>query len=792
MEGNASNRYVFDEFTLDVSRASLLRGGEPVSLRPKAFDALEYLVEHRGRLATKDELIKALWPNVIVTDDSLAKCVQEVRDALDDRSHRYVKTIPRRGYIFDAPVVVDRPTPHADEEAPAVASHESTDSTGPEPMTAGPQARRKRRLGAVGWAASATAVLAAIGGGALYWLERSAATSPAADQSQPAAGSVAVLPFVSISADAGEDYFSDGVSEELITVLANIPGLHVPSRTSSFAFKGTSTDLRTIAVALNVDHVLEGSVRKAGDQVRITAQLIDVVTDSHVWSATYDRELTDIFRIQDEIAQSVAGALRIELAGGELPEQSSARTASFEAHDAYLRGLHYIRTQRSEDIAQARTFFERAIELDPEYAAAHAELALALLTAHMYGAIDADEAFAQAAQAISRALALDADLDEAHLASGALNSRRGDVSAADADYRRAIELNPALSRAYYGRLLTSASGDESRASLEKALELDPLNGLFNWWMGNVWLQQGDAERAQAYYRRAVEFEPMQPNAYSGLGDVEIMSGRLDEGLRWFLEGLQRDPGQAHMTAIIGLFYRSLGDLETAQLWFDRGAALYGARPLQRFFREFMPLVVRNEDPAMLLAVLRDIPVDQVRALGGRIFRKAALATGDLDGIEAFYRQNWPQLFVPEPPVNAYNYGVATDLAWLAVAQGQTERALVLLDRALAVARDPTDRPPSPVDWGLVMIETEALALRGDKDAALAALRRAIDAGWRWDWWQVETDPTLAAIASEPEFAAMIAEVKADLAAQLERVREMERNGDLPNVPEPSSAGVISE
>ena len=765
MEQSASCLYVFGDFTLEPDRARLSCRGEPVSLRPKAFDTLRYLIEHRGRVTTKDELLHALWPKVVVTEDSLVKCIQEVRGALDDDGHRYVKTIPRRGYLFDAAVTVLAAPSGSDVLAPL--------SPAPEPAPTG--AFRSRPIRRLDLAASAVVLLLAVAFVAYRF--GSAPDRTRTDRGASAGQSVAVLPFVTIGPDPAEDYFSDGISEELMNVLANVPGLHVPSRTSSFAFKGSNADVRTIASALDVEHVLEGSVRKAGTRVRITAQLIDVATDSHLWSATFDRELTDVFAIQDEIARNVAAALRIELLGGELTDGSGSRTENVAAYDAYLRGMHYRRRQRLEDNPQVRQSFRLAIELDPGYAAPYAGLAIASLTAQSNGIMDRDVAFAEAESAIARALELEPDLALAYVARGQLQRFKGDYLAADADLRRAIDLQPNLADAHFHRMFAlGALGrfTEARASLEKALELDPLNGFFNRWMGNVQLALGNPAKARIYDERAVEFEPSQPNAYAGLGDIAIVTGHVDDALAWYLKGNAQDPGHAHITALIGSVYLSLGDGERARLWFEKAADMYQDESVSRFFRDFMPVAGPPSDPAALLGLLRELPTSHFVALGTRLFRKAALQTGDLEGIEPFYRRYWPELFAVSPHVDANNFGAATDVAWLLLSVGKAERASELLDLVHAVLRDPEERSIDPPEWSVAITEVEALALQGRKAEALAALRRAVDAGWRIEWWQVESDPTLASISATPEFRAMIAEVKADLAVQLERVRAAER------------------
>lgn len=803
MDSSARLLYVFGRYTLDCPGARLLKDGEPVALRPKSFDALAYLVHRHGRLVGKDELIRALWPRVVVTDDSLVKCIQEVRSALGEDGRAYIRTVPRRGYVFEGPVheqaVAPRIDPASEHESSNAAPEAEPESTGSALPRSGetPPAARARPSPTEGFAAAngrfivlalAALLLAAVAlviGQRLGRDDSSAAATVAARQPAATQKSVAVLPFVSISADPDQDYFSDGISEELLNVLANIPGLHVPSRTSSFAFKGAAVDLKTIAEALGVDHVLEGSVRKAGDQVRVTAQLIDVATDSHIWSATYDRELTNVFAIQDEIARSVAAALEVRLLGDRLPERHGSRTENVEAHDAYLLGLHGLATQRSEDILRSRESFLRAIRLDPGYAAAHAALAMAVISAQGYGLMNRDEALEEAARAVEQALALAPNLPDVRTASAALLAERRDYTAAEAEYRRAIDLNPAFSLAHFGLFSTlgrTGRVQEARASLERALEFDPLNGFLNWWMGNARLSLGDADGARTYYRRGVEFEPSQANSYAGVGDTAIVSGRLDEGLRWYREGLEQDPGQAHMTTIVGLLYHSLGDLDRARVWFEHAAPMYRDESLAQLNRELDSLVLRNEDPNALLGLLRQVPRSAFSAFGTRLFRKAALRTGDLEGIEALFRAHWPSLFEPEPRIDATNYAVATDVAWLAAARGQTARAEALLERVIAIVNDPSARPIEPIDWGTVLVEAEAFALLGDEAQALAALGRAVDGGWRFDWWQVEHDPTLASIRDAPEFAARLGEVRADLAEQLERVRELEGAGVLSGLP----------
>ena len=271
----SSETVSFDVYTLDLMRCALLRGGETIGLRPKAFDVLRYLVEHAGRLVSKEELVGAVWRGISVTDDSVVQCVKDIREALSDDNHRIIQTVPRRGYLFAARV--------------------------------GPS-------------------------------------------------SIAVLPFADLSGDSeNSEYLGDGLAEELINTLTQIPGLKVTSRSSSFRFRGKAQDIRSIGKALNVTTILEGSVRRAGDQLRITAQLVSVDDGYHLWSETYDRRLGDVLAIQEDIARAIADRLQVR-PRGDIPKPKARRhTDNTEAYHLYLTRCQ--QTLRREHLVFSRQHY---------------------------------------------------------------------------------------------------------------------------------------------------------------------------------------------------------------------------------------------------------------------------------------------------------------------------------------------------------------------------------------------------------------------------------------------------
>src|SRR5712692_1494889 len=313
---------------LNLQTLQLRRGQQEVKLTPKALAVLRVLVAQPGQIVTKDELFQAVWPQTVVSDDALTTCILELRQALRDnaRQPRYIETVHRQGYRFIAPI------------AP--------------PDTAAPPARSSSFKVQGGEEAQPPAL-------------------PLPDKP-----SIAVLPFTNLSSDPEQDYFGDGLTDDLITDVSKIAALFVIARHSVFTYKGKAAKVQEISKELGVRYVLEGSVRKTDDQVRINAQLVDTATGHHLWAERYDRPLQDLFVVQDEISQKIVTALKVKLTAEEQDRFQRAPTNNLEAYDFYLRGLEsfFDALYKNETFAQARQMFERAIALDSQYAAAHARL----------------------------------------------------------------------------------------------------------------------------------------------------------------------------------------------------------------------------------------------------------------------------------------------------------------------------------------------------------------------------------------------------------------------------------
>jgi len=535
-------RYSFGDYTLDLDRGALLRGGEDVKLRPKSFEVLRLLVQRHGQLVTKDDLLGSVWAEVVVTDGAVAQCLIDVRRAIGDESQQVIRTVPRRGYILDVPVTEGDGVPLRTNEPARNLSQATSAPASP------------RRAIAV-----AAVVLALVAGGAALWVlrERStdaieAAAIGAGGNALAAEKSIAVLAFVNMSPEPDQEYFSDGISEEILNLLAKTPDLQVIARTSSFAFKGSKASVAEIAGNLNVTHVLEGSVRKTGNRVRITAQLIDAETSSHLWSQTYDRTLDDILAVQSEIAGAVTEALQIELLGASTPP-SLPRSAA--AYEQYLQGQFFFGRRAKGDMERAANAYREAIRIDPEFARAWAGLAGATWISLSGGEARAEEAQEQLRIAAEKAVELDPNDAEGHFRLANYYWWSRNPAAARVHYRRALALAPNSPL----MLSTSAMELAENGDLEGAIArygrvvaLDPLSATQRHNYGHLLYAAGRFTEARAQLLKEVD---LNPDAERGLlGLMLILDRQFEAAESWLLqtpEGMDRDQGMAMVNHALG-------------------------------------------------------------------------------------------------------------------------------------------------------------------------------------------------------------------------------------------------
>jgi TolB-like protein/Flp pilus assembly protein TadD len=392
------------------------------------------------------------------------------------------------------------------------------------------------------------------------------------------AASIAVLPLVNLSRDPEQEYFADGLSEELLDLLVKVPGLHVAARTSAFFFKGKNDDVRTIAEKLNVATLLEGSVRKAGDQVRITTQLINAADGYHLWSETYDRKLTDVFAVQDEIAQAVVAALKLKLLPGQAPTSKQHRTSNPEVYTQYLLGRQFFNRATLDGYRRAAQAYEKAIAIDPGFAPAWAGLAHAVYWLADSGETAADVSAGQhrALAAAEKAVALAPDLAEAYVARGAIrSSTKWDWQGANADFERALTLSPEGADVLrdYGFYVLRPLGrlQEGIAVARKAAALDPLNARAWTSLGSLLIIAGRLKEAHDALNRSLEVNPEQPFAPGWLGVAFMVEGQPTAALGAF----ERSTSGVFRLSGAAMVHQNLGHARESQQALDELIAKYG-------------------------------------------------------------------------------------------------------------------------------------------------------------------------------------------------------------------------
>ena len=547
----AHRTYAFGEFTLDLDRGALLRAGADLTLRPKSFEVLCHLVQRNGLLVTKGELLDAVWGRTIVTEDSVAHCVSDIRKAIGDHSQEMIRTVPRRGYIFDVPVQ-DNGQPDGE---PAARSTRGWSFNWPR------------------WSLAALALLA-FGASAVLWSLRirdSGASLTEAGQSATDTISIAVLPFSDMSPEQDQAYLADGVSEDVLNRLARVPGLRVISRSSAFSFRDANVDIPAVARQLDVGYVLEGSVRAFGEQLRVTAQLIEAGSDTSLWSGTYDRELGDILAIQSEIATSIEASLSVEL----LETGPGTRPIDSEAYRLVLMAKHFWNRKSPGDQQKARQYYLQALDIDPGYAPAWAGLSAAYHAQANEGLMPREEGLAKAREAARTALSLDPGLSDAYVRMGMLDMQDHNRAKAFEEYRRALALDPnnPLALAVMSVVWLEGRLDEAIEWYRKAAHVDPLTTTWPNNMAYLLIRAGRLDEAEEAARKAMELGPSSFYPRHNLAVAHLLRGQFVEALE-LAEALSEHPDRTRLLAAInhGLGRQNEADLALRQLARSAGAA----------------------------------------------------------------------------------------------------------------------------------------------------------------------------------------------------------------------------
>jgi TolB-like protein len=479
--------YLFEDYCLDADRRELKRGSELVPVGPKVFDLLLFLVQNREQVVTRDHLLEAVWEGRIVSESTLTSHINAVRKAIGDtgREQRLIRTVSRKGIRFVGKI--------EEQELPANGS--VTDSS-----------TASERLGPI--------------------------------LTLPDSPSIAVLPFRNLSGDVEQDYFADGVVEDIITALSRIRWLFVIARNSSFTYKGRTVDEKQVGRELGVRYVVEGSVRQSESRIRITGQLVDASAGTHLWADRFEGRLDDIFELQDQIAASIVGAIASQLERAEIERARRKPTGSLSAYDTYLRAMPHLHRGTREAIDEALPLFYKAIQIDPEFASAHAMAAWC----HFWRKIN-----------------------------GWMTDREQDIAEGARLARLAVELgkDDAVALTRGGHALAHLAGeiDGGIALIDKALVLNP-NLAAAWFLGGfLRTLSGDPDAAIEFFTRAMRFSPLDPEMFrmqAGMALSHLLAGRFDMAASWAEQSFRQSPTFSAVVAIIAASHALAGRTEQAQ------------------------------------------------------------------------------------------------------------------------------------------------------------------------------------------------------------------------------------
>lgn len=516
-------RFIFTDCVLDPDRRELTRGSESIAIGPQVFDLLVYLVRNRDRVVSKDNLLDAVWNGRIVSESTLTSHINAVRKAIGDSGgeQHLLRTVPRKGFRFIGEVTEAHCPEQSSSEMPSDPAR---------PALALP-------------------------------------TKP----------SIAILPFHNLSGDPEQAYFADGIVEEIITALSRVRWLFVIDRNSSFTYQDRTVDVKQVGQELGVGYVLEGSVRKAAGRVRITGQLIEATTGAHLWAERFEGTLDDIFALQDQIATSVVGAIAPQVELAEIERAKRKPTASLNAYDCYLRGLAHVHRGSRESIQQALTLFHRSIELDPEFAAAHAMAAWCYFWRKVNGWMtDRPREVAEGARLAHRAVELGRD-DAVALTRGghALAHLAGDLDSGIALLDRAVFLNPNLASAWF------------------------LGGFLRTW-------HGESDSAIEHFERAMRLSPVDPEFYrmqAGVAMAHLFAGRFDKASAWAEEAYTNLPSFLMAVSIIAASRALAGRPDEARRAMEHLRALDPALRISNL-EDWLP-IHRPEDLSVFAEGLRE-------------------------------------------------------------------------------------------------------------------------------------------------------------------------------------------
>ena len=709
--------YKFNGFTLNPGIRTLTHGGEAIHLQPQTFDALLYLVERQGRLVTRRELLETLWPDVVVTENALSRCIKEVRKALGGKE--FIETLPRVGYRFVPQVDV-------------------VGGTG--------DGISRVRLG-WGLAAGIVILLAA----ALFLSPLRHETG----ETTPPPNTVAVLPFANSTGEPAESVFCAAISEGILNDLRSVSALSVAARASAFGLADVGQSPERIANRLDAHYVLLGDVQERGSQLRIDARLVDY-RGEQVWQRTYDQPFDEVFMVQRSIVDDVVASILPQLGA---PASRPRGTDNSEAYLAFLTGREHLHRRDDGWIEKARRQFEAAMVHDASFAAAYAGLAMTQALSMSYGGAVMELAAAELN--VSRALSLAPELPEAHAARGLLLELQRDYVAAESALRLALAYDPQLVQAYNWLHLTLKEQDrfdESRRVLLRGLEIDPLNPILNENLGYVYVSSGRYEAAKNQWLRLLDTPDGRTSVYANLTNLELDYGRPLEALEWARRFMSETDGSEAARQSLRRVYRFVGLHEAFEQRF-------GAPPIDPWdekaaTKECMSFLALG-DYASALEIM-DLALQSNGALPTEYLHIAGhmkILAGEIgEGLALFEQGEISRQVAPQHLLGldflqslAYAYSTTDNMA-------KAKALLSSMGDRLAYLRS-TNMIGGP---GASMIEARWHAMSGNHSRALAALAESVRAGYL-DSGHLAADPRWGSLREDPAFIDIVEQLQERIA-----------------------------
>ena len=761
--------YEFSDLTLDLDRHLLTRGEQPIKLTKLSFKVLQALVQAAPALISHDDLIGQVWgPKRVITPDNLSQRMKTLRQSLGDDPNQsiYIEGVRGEGYRLVPEVKIQS------AQASSRSSRQALSSRLPVSLVV--------LALALGYIAFDKFVLDPVEDEQLAQSARQEGRSAVPTESL-GDKSIAVMPFTNLSAESSNQYFADGIHDDLLTRISNIQDVKTISRTSVMTYRGSKKKLGDIAKELGVSTILEGGVQRAGDQVRINLQLIDAESDAHLWAQTFTRELTatNVFAVQAEITEAVASALKVILSADERSQLEKQLTANLQALDAYFMGNQLFNQTTSESVKQAILAYQAAIRLDPEFALAYSKQASAVLAQTGVSGLPAKAQLEKSRPLIDQAILLDPQSSEAFTALGSWYRRSGDTKKAIQAFEQAMALGPnnAVALANYGSIVQFEMSNPASAIklFRRAIELDPQNIGLKRQLARAMPSVGRTGEGIRILEGIVAEHPDSPVGYRDLAQLySNWEFRHDKGIMALRRAFELDPNHPPNSSMNAIMHWRLGDYDNTALWMNHIARLVPNPESARIYRGWAFIAQRNFESAREEFERPNLN-DTLYWLGVFYLGSLDTAEGRPDDAIERYKDYAAEFDGRKSNVNFY-FGVAAIKAYQAL--GEQEKAQALIDELIAII----DANPSVTYHDSAIHDASIYALSGQEETAIAILEEWVNRGGATSLLQQHIRHGLGVLTDDPRYQSILRTVNNRLSEQKTNLARWEASGEIPPMP----------